>query len=655
VPLGFFPADFGLPWVVSSSGEGAWAVAIKNARLAATNLSGFDAMFDARQIQRRLRLAPAGEPGDTVKVTIYFAVGDSDFNSALANLAEVLPRPLPGWELKLKPFSGKVMDQQTGAPLAGAAIELAIRNRMGQWRFFTGLVSDEQGEFRGLVPDRGRKYRLTASLPGRPSPEPIHFKLDDRPYLELEFSSPGRLAYQVRDETGRLLPVKVGLYQEGGLVRTIYSRTGQDELEVEPGAYEVSVTRGYEYIPYEGELVIEPNRTARLEAVLVRAVNTEGFLSVDMHVHAGPSGDNKISIADRIKTVAAEGLEVAVATDHEAIISWQPGVDETGLGEWVAVVTGQEVTATVPEHINGFPFEPRFDNDDRGGPVPWHGLDIAQVYAAIRERGGEVVQLNHPLEYFRLIEYDLESGEVGLERPELLGLPPDAALWSWEFDSFEFQNGCKPVFHGQIRQDDPGTFDYWMSFVNLGHRITADANSDAHDFSPPGAPPGSPRNYFPSSTDRPAEFRVEELIQAVKQGRILTSTGAFARVMVNDRAGMGDTIAVHEDHVELRLRIEAIPQIDVTHFKVFVNCDQVMTVQLPDAGEVVKFDGRVQVPIAGDSQIVVMGFGEKQLPRGLHQFDPLGVPRFASNPIYVDKGGDGWTPPGFDGCDYTLP
>ena len=61
------------------------------------------------------------------------------------------------------------------------------------------------------------------------------------------------------------------------------------------------------------------------------------------------------------------------------------------------------------------------------------------------------------------------------------------------------------------------------------------------------------------------------------------------------------------------------------------------------------------VNIEKDSHIVVMGFGNEVLPRGMPQFDPLGVPRFTTNPIYIDYGGDGYEAPGWDGCDYTLP
>jgi len=189
------------------------------------------------------------------------------------------------------------------------------------------------------------------------------FGLRIRIKFEVGFEPGGALAYAVRDEEGRPLPAKVGLYRDGNLVQTIYCVSGSGEAPVVPGSYEVSVTRGFEYVPHEGTVEVLPGRTARVEATLVHAVDTSGFMSADMHLHAGPSGDNKITIAERIVTAAAEGLEVAVSTDHEAIISWKPGIEETGLSAWVATVLGEEVTATVPEHTNMFPAAERFDLD----------------------------------------------------------------------------------------------------------------------------------------------------------------------------------------------------------------------------------------------------------------------------------------------------
>jgi hypothetical protein len=646
-----FTIDAGLPYFASSGGTGAYAFGMKDADLGTTNQSGFDVLFNSNLLKNRIILKSAGKPGDTAKVVHYMAVGGSDFNSALYNLNRENPSPLEGWDIKLTPCSGIVKDQKTGSPLPGVWIEVEKKNKNDEWKFIDGFVTNDYGEFEGFIPGFEEEYRLTASLSGRPNPKPVKFYPSSGQNLEVYFSQGGKLAYDVRDQNNRKLPSRIELYQNGKPAQTIYNGPGQGEALVVPGEYEFSVLRGYEYIPVTGKIKIEPGMTADIKTVLVHAVDTTGFLSADMHIHAGPSGDNKISIPERIVTAAVEGLEVAVATDHEALIPWQPAVYETGLEDWVTTVLGQEVTATIPEHVNMFPVESRFDLNARGGPVEWYELNIDELYNAIRERGAGIVQLNHPRGYMVIIDYDRRTGKARMKHPEHIGLEPDDILWSWNFDSVEYQNGNQRVFMDPKNKWSTGTFEDWMSFINHGHRITAVSNTDAHDWTKPGLP----RSYFPSSTDSPADFKEEELVNAIKAGKIITSTGAFARVALNNEAEMGDTVITDSGTVDLWIHIESIPQIDVSHFKVFVNCDEVLNVKLDDTSEVINYDGHLDIPVREDSQIVVLGFGKEFLPRGFPQFDPLGVPRFTTNPIYVDQNGDGWEPPGWDGCKYNLP
>lgn len=647
-----FPIDYGLPAVASSSGVYAVALGMPDAVMGTANLSGFDAFFNLRQLFRRINLAPRGWPGDSARVTMFFSVGAGGYNSALAPLNAVNHRPLPGWRINLKPVRGRVTDAKTGAPIPGAEVTISAPNGRGRWRFLDGFHTDSDGRFSGLVPDIGRQLRVTAAVVGRTPPKPVRFRLDDGKPLNLSFAPGGTLAWDIRDSEGRPLPARISLYQ--GLsetaVRTLYGRNVAGEAPVTPGKYRVAVTRGFEYGIWRGEVEIASGGRAVIRPVLSRMLDTTGFLSTDAHLHAGPSGDNKITIEDRIVTAAVENLEIVIGTDHEAIFPWEPVPAAIGLAEWVAAVTGEEVTATIPEHINAFPFVPRFDLDARGGPVKWHGRDIDQIYADIRERGAQIVQLNHPRGYLAMSEYDPATGTTKMKHPEYVALPPDAEMWSWNFDAIEVMNG----YDRALQRGGKGysLFEYWQSFINHGHRITAMANTDSHDW----GIPGSPRNYFSSPTDDPQAFAAEMLVAAVKQGRVLMSGGAFARVSAvgpTGTAGMGDTLAFDGATVELMVHIEAIPEVEVTRIKVFVNCDQVLEVKATDPAGVVKFDGRIPVPVTKDSQVVVMGLGDKPLPEEFIAKSHGGSLRFITNPIYLDLGGDGWTPPGWDGCSYT--
>ena len=156
-------------------------------------------------------------------------------------------------------------------------------------------------------------------------------------------------------------------------------------------------------------------------------------------------------------------------------------------------------------------------------------------------------------------------------------------------------------------------------------------------------------------TSNPAEFVAEDLWTSVVDGEVVVSKGGFARVLINDSAGMGETITDTDGEVDLWLQVEAIPSIDVTHAVVLVNCDQVLEVPADDPDGVVKIDTHVAVPLTQDAHVVVLAYGEEKLPRGLKQFDPTGNPRATTNAIYVDVDGNGiYDPPGGKECVYDT-
>ena len=82
---------------------------------------------------------------------------------------------------------------------------------------------------------------------------------------------------------------------------------------------------------------------------------------------------------------------------------------------------------------------------------------------------------------------------------------------------------------------------------------------------------------------------------------------------------------------------------------------EVMIIEATDPLGVVKLDTTVDVDVVEDAHVVVAAFGEQRYPDGLPNFDPDGVPRVLTNPIFVDVDGDGvfGGAPGRE-CAYTL-
>ncbi len=657
ISAGGFTLQQGVPWLAASGGDGAWAFAMKDASMATTNISGVTVLLDLNQaLSSSLNLAPAGDEKDTATVTYYFSVGPTDANSATKDLANYNSEPIPDMPYTLVAIEGSVVDKDSGDPLGDVLVEVQAQNGNDVWYPLDSFYTDENGLFRGEIPDFGEKrmpLRLQASSLGRPDPDAMTIDLDSVSSYNIEMGDGGTLKLDLKNESGSSIPAKVLLWQDDKNVRRIFSVTGDESILVEPGEYQASVSRGPEYSYYETTLSIDANDTTTLSVTVEHLINTDGFMSADAHCHAGPSPDNTISIPERIRTVAAEGLEVVVATDHEYVNDWYWGVEENYLSDWVATVVGQEVTASLPNHTNMYPVEPDYTVNARGGFVEWYGLDIAEIYAAERARGAEIVGLNHPRKgnYMSLIEYNYETGEPDMTDPTRLGFESDATVWSWDFDTVELMNGPDYIFRNEQNPHKYGTFNDWMSFINFGHSITAVGVSDAHNY----GMPGYPRSYFVSSTDNPSQFDEAELVSAMKEGRILVSNGAFARVLIDGEAEMGDTIMDTDGEIDLYLHIEAIPEIDVDYFKVYVNCDQVLNLATTAPDEVIKYDDTIKVTIDQDSHIVVLGFGDGEIPKALKDYDPVGRPRFVTNPIFIDYDGNGaFDAPGGKTCTYDL-
>lgn len=503
-------------------------------------------------------------------------------------------------------------------------------------------------DFVGTAP-----YRLRASLDGRPRPAAIEFQPGETDEIEISLEHAGTLSVDVSDDLGRVLPAKVIVWSGGREVSRVYHTTGRALLDVPPGDYQVSITRGFEYSPLLQDVTIEAEQTTALDVVLDRVLNTEGYMSMDGHIHAGPSPDSGVTIPQRLITLAAEGLEIAVSTDHENMTPWAPYIPGIGLEPWINTVLGAEVTATLPEHSNAYPFSDLTDEHPRGRPVRWYGLPIGEFYAASRARGAEVVALNHPrngCSYMCIVDYNRMTGEANVDSAEELGFAPGSDLWSWDFDTIEFMNGHADPFVDPSRPQSTGLFEDWMSFHNLGHRITATGVTDVHGLDAQG----SPRNYVLMPTDEPSEFTDDMLVDSMLGGRSLVSAGAFAHVTL-DGAELGETTTV-DGSGTLDIRVEALPEVDVSTVLVFGNCDQIASIPTDSPDQVIKLITALEFVFEVDTHVVVAGFGTGSMPRGLRDYNPSRVPRFVTNPIFVDADGDGeFTAPGGKTCEYTLP
>ena len=622
-----FELDFGMPWLVATDGMDALAYAVQDGALAYMGISGIEVAVDVSQA---LGAPMTAAPGETATRSFFLSVAGQG-GSATAPLAQANPEPTPGQTYTLSTATGRVVGPDGGG-VAGARISIEARAPGADWGVLDEAQAGVDGAFTAPLPvfDDAWEWRLVARADGRDASAAVAVSPGDADVAVVMWAE-GALQYSITDGDGATAPARLALHRPDDGARTTRWLAADGTTPLPPGTWEYTATRGYEVAPVRGSVTVPDHGAGALELVMQRVVDTTGFVSVDTHVHSSDSPDSRVAPSDVLQHAAAHDLDLVVHTEHEHIVDRSALAGQLGLDGWVRGIIGEEVTAVVPEHLTMFPAAP---DGPRGGPVEWYGRDIDTLFGMMRERsGGGVNLLNHP-SYLDHIDWDRLVAEPGLDDPTLLGLAPDAALWSWDLDGIEVMNGHRSPFDPSSRR-----WGDWQSMLNAGHKLMAVGCSDSHG----GDDIGFPRTYVPAGSDRAADVTDAEVVEAFQQGRAMASTGAFARVQANGTAGLGETLTDTDGALDLDLHIEALPEIDVTFVSVFVSCDEVLTVAATNPDGVVKLSEVLTVPLeAGiDATVTVAAFGEARLPDGLPQFNPAGVPRVLTSPIYVDGDGDG--------------
>jgi hypothetical protein len=423
-----------------------------------------------------------------------------------------------------------------------------------------------------------------------------------------------------------------------------------EEVLLPPGRYRVLATRGPEYGVRRKSISVARGEVLDLEIdAPERALETPGWISADLHVHAVGSDDATLPLRMRIGTLLAQGLDVMVSTDHDQLVDYGPLIRSMGLADRVTSVVGVEITSTARDpavpftagHLNAFPLalEPLAYRD--GAPRS-EGLRVREIAKAIDDLEGErLLQMNHPrgpgvddeiLNYFSHLGVAGEpfdpTRSLG-DAPNRVLIEPDreSGLRDLDFDAMELMNGPSMIYYYRTRAD-------WFSLLLQGEFRAATANSDSHRL---GQLLGMPRNYVRVAGDTPRSFDEESFVRAVREGRLYGTTGPLLEVGLG-AAGMGERFRGRSG--TLRVEVKSADWIPVSTLRVYVNAT--LERELPvRAGEV----SEVDLDFATDSFVTVEVEGEVDAT-----FETVN-PGFASfaftNPIFVDADGDGhWTAPG---------
>ena len=158
-----------------------------------------------------------------------------------------------------------------------------------------------------------------------------------------------------------------------------------------PGKYVLYANRGFEYSVATRQITIGPGETKSIALQIRREVPTPGLVACDTHIHTltySKHGD--ATVDERMLTIAGEGIELAVATDHNHHADYSEAAARTGMSPHFRSVVGNEVSSKVG-HFNAFPFQ-------ADGPVPnaqlTHWTELLHNIRSVT--GARVITLNHP-------------------------------------------------------------------------------------------------------------------------------------------------------------------------------------------------------------------------------------------------------------------
>jgi len=411
------------------------------------------------------------------------------------------------------------------------------------------------------------------------------------------------------------------------------------------GRYQVWVWRGVEYQRWEGEVDLGEDRgRVSLDVPLERAWTPHGTLAADLHVHAHASNDSTVPNPQRVIAQAAAGIQVVALSDHNANGDLDAEIAELGLGDVIASIASNELTAE-QLHVGVYPVQVTRGAPRGGGPP-----DEALVHAGPKELfdlaralpDHPIVQLNHPR--FRVTALYDGTGWDGVAWP-----PP----FPLAFDAVEVLAGYSAFNVPGDRRFDDSARDFYTLFDH-GHLVAPLGNSDTHDLN--WVLDGTTRNYVFVDDPRTQPFDEAAFIAAIRARRVVATSGPWLDVEVAAREHATPTAGPGQS-----LRASGTVWVDVTVAQArFVETERIritvgtptgprlaQTIDVPRGVPSHRWAGAVEVGTA-DTWIGITADGDTPLPleqTGTYQRDRWkrpGVTPFAiASPILIDADGDG--------------
>jgi hypothetical protein len=536
----------------------------------------------------------------------------------------------------LRPVSGRVT--LGGQPATGARVGVFVDgNRNGTLddgsvdldhdgqpddKILSYLDVAADGSYTGQVAATAGSLLLRAEVKnvGRSPAAPVGATVD------LAIPAPIVVDYQILDDAtslpipGRLVVIgdhpafpdarvfetadrQVGVVTQVHAIRgsTVDVGDGKDPQLVLPaaGTYRIYASRGTEWSVASQPVTATGSLTFRL-----RQVNpTPGYLATDWHVHQVGSPDSNILSGERVRSAVSAGVEMFAVTDHDYVADLQPFVEQLGVQRLLRVIPGIEMTPFAYGHYQAWPIEPD-DSSANHGAIDWGrgatagtGMTPAELYAAARARGAQMLQVNHPrgtgfTEFQSAfqranVKYDFNAHTIFGDYDNA-ALPnadlrlPEESLWSDRFNGLEIWNGFSmaDTNNDGLREclSVERTMWDWLSMLSLGFYVTPAGNSDTH--TTVADPLGMPRTYVRVPDDSAGALEDGSAVDAVLATQtgtagtardVVITDGPMLTVTSNGQPALGRQIASAGKAVTLSVTIASPDWAQFDTLEVFAN------------------------------------------------------------------------------------
>jgi hypothetical protein len=395
----------------------------------------------------------------------------------------------------------------------------------------------------------------------------------------------------------------------------VYTGNGKAAIGLPAGTYRIFATRGFEYGVDSAWVTVKPSDNLKKQFTLKKEVATDGWVSSDTHIHTFThSRHGDATDEERILTIAGEGIELPIITDHNLYADLNPAAKKLGLTPFFTMVNGIEVTTPIG-HFNMFPI-------DLNGPVIDHKIGKWDELPVNVAKVGHVkgVILNHARDLhsnFRPFDPSRHIASAGM------------TLTGWKFPA----NAIEVINSGATQSDIMQLYNDWFGLLNRGYSVTPVGSTDTHTVSRYLL--GQARTYIKTGDKDPAKIDVANAIDQFTKGKVMVSYGLLTELIVNKTYQSGDTVQVSGKEISVSIHVSGPGWTTADRVALYANGKKIKEVKISNGKKAgLKWSETWNIPVPKqDVHLVAIADG----PGDVGPFWQIAKPYQPTSTIWIKK------------------